>query len=64
MRPIKRKIIDKEFPMPRAITERARRVTLRNAHRFRGSVRITCGRFYTDEEYEAKRERILAKPLP
>ena len=29
-----------------------------------GNVRVAIGRIYTTKEYEAMRERILARPLP
>jgi len=46
------------------IDENARELTKRLANRFRGGVRISMGKFYTDEEWERRREKILSTPLP
>ncbi len=42
--------------------DRKKVAKLANTHR--GSVRIASGRYYTKEEYEARRKRILNTPLP
>jgi len=41
-----------------------RGLTYRFAVRHRGSVRISQGLFYTNEEWERKKEAVLAKGLP
>jgi len=57
-------VIDAPAPIPSNITDKTKEVTQAESHRFRGSVRIALGKFYTDEEYEARRKRILNTPLP
>ncbi len=47
------------------INENTKKQTKRHADRFfRGGVRISTGRFCSDEEWEKKRERVLITPLP
>ncbi|ODS36388.1 hypothetical protein BEH94_12070 [Candidatus Altiarchaeales archaeon WOR_SM1_SCG] len=46
------------------IDEHARELTKCLANRFRGGVRISTGRFYTEEEWENKRNKVLSTPLP
>lgn len=58
-----RKVMDADLP-PVRITEKTRQTTKDNALRFRGGVRLSNGMFYTDEEYEAWRQQVLAMPLP
>ena len=56
-------LIDVDMPQLGPITEQTRRQAIQYNHRFRGSVRIALGKFWTDEEYEKYREEQL-KPLP
>ena len=46
------------------IDESTRERVKQFAFRYRGSVRISSGRIYTDEEYEKRREKVLNTPLP
>lgn len=47
------------------ITESTVNVTKKTSRRFfRGSVRISMGRFWTDKNYKKYRDRILNTPLP
>ena len=57
-------VIDEEMPQLGAITEKARERILENAAHFRGSMRISTGRFWTDAEYQKYREKVLNTPLP
>ena len=59
-----RSVIDVPLPTPKKVTAKSKELTIKESHRFRGSVRITCGKFYTDEEFESRRKRILSTPLP
>jgi hypothetical protein len=59
-----RELIEKDFPKSGKITEETRNHTVREARRFRGSVRVSVGRFPTDAEYEERRKKILNKKLP
>jgi len=56
-------VLEVILPPPR-ITEETRRYTIENAQRFRGGMRISTGRFWTDREYEEYRARVLNTPLP
>ena len=54
-----------DTPLPDApIDEISRQVALDENSRFRASVRVATGRFWTDEEYRRFRERVLATPMP
>lgn len=52
-----------EFPDLK-IDENTREIAKKLSHRYRGSVRMSTGLFYTDTEWEEKRKRILNTPLP
>jgi len=60
----RRKILDTPIPLPERITEAVIRETERQSERFRGSVRISTRRIYTDDEFEARRKMIMETPLP
>lgn len=50
---------------PLKITEETRRAVLEHPELHSGlSVRVRMGKFYTDDEWEQRREEILNKPLP
>lgn len=50
---------------PLKITEETRRAVLEHPElHSRCSIRVRMGKFYTDEEYEQRREEVLSKPLP
>jgi hypothetical protein len=59
-----REVINRNMPEQPAITEDIRRHTIEHSARFRGSVRLSTGAFWTDEEYEREREKVLSTPLP
>ena len=59
-----KEIIGASPPLPKKVTQKSRAHTIKESHRFRGSVRIGCGKFYTDDEFEARRKKILSTPLP
>jgi len=59
-----RELITVDFPPLRPITEKTRLYTIENAHRFRGSVITSLGKFPTDSEYEKRCDEIRNKPLP
>jgi hypothetical protein len=52
------------FPALGEITDAARETTRLHSQRFRGSMRMSTGRFYTTDEYNQKRKEVLAKRLP
>lgn len=59
------KCLTTELPIFTCITEKVRQsiVNYAKSHSI-GNVRIYMGRFYTDQEYEQRRQRILNTPLP
>lgn len=57
-------ILDTSPPLPKKVTQKSKEHTIKESRRFRGSVRIGCGKFYTDDEFEAHRKKILSTPLP
>ena len=59
-----RTLINVDFPNLKEITEKTRLYTIKNAHRFRGSVRVSLGKFSSDSKYKIFRDKILKKPLP
>ena len=59
-----KKLIDTDLPPMGPITDVSRENTKRYAAKYRGSVRISLGRFPTDEEYENHRKKSLTTPLP
>lgn len=60
----KKEILFKDYP-PLHITEETRQAVLDHPELHSGlSVRVKMGKFYTDEEYEQRREEVLSKPLP
>jgi len=56
--------IDVDFPERGPITQKTVEETKRLSSKFRGNVRISTGRIYTDEEYQRYRQRVLGTPLP
>ena len=57
-------LFDKDLPLAGPITRRAIEITRKRKMSFRGSMRVSTGRIWTDEEYEARRRRVLSTPLP
>lgn len=57
-------IVDTDFPDMAPITEETREQTKRESLRYRGGVRISTGRFWTNEEYKEYREKVLQKAIP
>lgn len=55
--------IDRSIP-PIVVTKEVREETKREADRFRGSMRISQGLFYTDQEYADMRREELSHKLP
>lgn len=59
-----REIIDMDYP-PLKITEETRRKVLENPVRHLNCpVRIRMGKFYTDEEWEKRENKVLSMKLP
>jgi hypothetical protein len=59
-----KEIINTDWPELK-ITERTREMAPVYAQRYlTGNVRFATGRFYTDEEFEKYRQRVLSTPFP
>ncbi|KAF5416751.1 MAG: hypothetical protein C5S38_02530 [Candidatus Methanophagaceae archaeon] len=56
-------VLDLEFREPQ-IDEEAREIAKEYASRYRGSVRISHGLFYTDEELEKTMQELIKVKLP
>lgn len=60
----KKDILFKDFP-PLHITEETRKDVLAHPQLYANcDVRVRMGKFYTDEEYQRRREEVLNRPLP
>jgi hypothetical protein len=59
-----RAVIRRNMPEQPKISEDIRQHTIEHAARFRGSVRLSTGAFWTDDEYERERNKALNTPLP
>lgn len=57
-------LVDKDFPKIRPVTGTVRERIKEQSILYRGSVRLSTGRFLTDEEYLARRIKILEMQLP
>lgn len=56
--------IDVDFPKYGPITQKMVEETKRLSAKFRGNVRISTGRIYTDDEYKRYRRKVADTPLP
>ncbi len=56
--------LDKKIPDRGPITKEVVDCILKEASRFRGGVRLSIGRIWTNKEYDERRKRILSTPLP
>lgn len=57
-------VIRMDFPKCQPVTKQTIDAIMAEGHRFRGSMRVSTGRIWTDSEFEARRARVLATPLP
>ena len=60
---LKRDVTDVDFPDVE-FTEELRNDVIKGKQVISGDIRIATGRFYTDEEWESRRKKVLSKPLP
>lgn len=56
--------LDKKIPDRGPITKAVIDYILKEAGRFRGGVRLSTGRIWTNKEYDERRKRILSTRLP
>lgn len=59
-----RKVLTEDIPGNLTVTTKTVDVAVSQGRRYRGSMRISTGRIWTDEDYEKRRKKILATPLP
>ena len=59
-----RAVIRRNMPEQPPITDEIRRHTIEHSARFRGSVRLSTGSFWTNDEYEKERGKAMSTPLP
>ncbi len=59
-----REVITTDFPKAGLITDRTIGMVKSESHRFRGGMRISTSRIWTDKEYEDYRSKVLKTPLP
>lgn len=59
-------VLNKDWPTSHPITQATVDAIKRDGRReyYVGNARMATGRVYTDAEYEARRARVLATPLP
>lgn len=57
-------VLNEELPAIQPVTATTIEVTKREANRFRGSVRIARGEFYTVSQLDKLRIDVLNSPLP
>ena len=57
-------LINTDFPDMQKITEDVKRQTEKESTFYRGGVRISSGRFFTDQEVAKKRKLVLTLPIP
>lgn len=55
-----RDIVEADFGSMRIDREQVRKFSLRH----RGSVRLSSGKYYTEEEFEDRKKKIFKEPLP
>ena len=55
-----RDIVEADFGPMRIDREQVKKFSLRH----RGSVRLSSGKYYTEEEFEDKKKKIFKEPLP
>jgi hypothetical protein len=59
-----REVVMVDFPPSGPITRKSVALALKEGSRFRGSMRVSTGRVWTDREFEKYREKVLSTPLP
>lgn len=59
-----REVLTEDIPGNLTVTLKTVEAAVSQGRRYRGSMRISTGRIWTDEDYEKRRKKILATPLP
>ena len=56
-------VVTADFPTVGSITQKTIFTTGKEAHRFRGSMRVSTGRIWESRAYEKYRAKVLNSPL-
>ncbi len=59
-----RVVMTTDFPSAKPITQSTVDLALKEGRRFRGSMRVSTGRIWTDRAFERFRTKVLGTPLP
>lgn len=59
-----REVLTADLPGSVPVTRKTVEMVCEQSRRYRGGMRISTGRIWTDAEYEKRRAKILATPLP
>jgi hypothetical protein len=59
-----REVLTEDIPRSITVTPKTVEMAVSQGRRYRGSMRISTGRIWTNEDYEKRRAKILATPLP
>jgi len=59
-----RELVKEDYPEMGPVTAKTLAGIKKHRHRFRGSMRLSTGRVWQDDEFEARRRRVLNSKLP
>lgn len=59
-----RDVLTADFPRGRPVTRKTVGIATEEGKRFRGSMRVSTGRIWTELNFEKYRQRVLNTPLP
>lgn len=59
-----RDVLTSDFPSAKPVTQKTVDLALQEGRRFRGSMRVSTGRIWTDRAFERFRAKVLNTPLP
>ena len=59
-----REVLTADLPGVVPVTRKTVEMVREQSRRYRGGMRISSGRIWTDADYEKRRAKILATPLP
>jgi len=57
-------VIDEKLPGIGPVDDKFRQLVKRESNRYRGSIRLSIGRFYTDKEFTARKQKNARMKLP
>jgi hypothetical protein len=57
-------VIDDKLPGIGTVDDKFRQRVKKESNRYRGSIRLSTGRFYTDDEFTARKQKIARMKLP